>query len=212
MKKSNKLMIFFIVIISLEIAYESNWLKDMSYELRTYYFVALLVTLISVMTNWIKGLYEKAYFDELTQAGNRTKFKKEMRKLDFKENKGLGMFLDLDNFKRINDTYGHDIGDYVLKIVVERLHKIFNKKNVYRLSGDEFFILHKSVEEKSIGGKAEETIKELKKPIDVSGVNLKVCGSIGVCPINKDINNTSEFLHRADVAMYKAKKVVRGAL
>ena len=133
-----------------------------------------------------------------------------MEKLNFESNKGLGMFLDLDNFKRINDTYGHRVGDLVLKEVVGRLQNIFNPKSVYRLCGDEFFILCENTTEDDIETKAIETLRELRKPLEILGSTIKVCGSIGICPINPKIKNTSEFLHRADVAMYTSKKNGKG--
>lgn len=183
--------------------------KGTIYKITTYILVIVIISLLAKY-RWIKDLHKKAYFDELTTAKNKTRFKKEMGRLNFESNRGLGMFLDLDNFKRINDTYGHHMGDLVLKEVVKRLHKIFDHKSIYRLSGDEFFILHKNIEEDDIERTAAETLKELRKPLKILGATLKVHGSIGICPMSPKIKNTSEFLHRADVAMYTAKKNGKG--
>ncbi len=146
----------------------------------------------------------------MTAAKNRIKFKKEIEKLDLENKTALGMILNIDNFKRINYVYGHRVGDYVLKAIVERLQKVFDKKSVYRFSGDEFFILHENTGEEHVELKASKVMEELKKPLELMGTKIRLCGSIGVCSINNKTKDVSEFLHRANIAMYEAKKSGKG--
>lgn len=170
----------------------------------------IAATIIILNYKLIKNLYQKAYFDELTAAKNRVKFKKEIEKLDLENKPALGMMLNIDNFKNINYVYGHSAGDYVLKTIVKRLQEVFGKKSVYRFSGDEFFILHEDTGEEHVELKANKVMEELKKPLDLMGTKIRLFGSIGICSMNNKTKDVSEFLHRANVAMYKAKKSGKG--
>ncbi len=174
-------------------------------ELTKFLLCLSFIILFFIKYRWINSLYKKAYFDELTSAKNKIKFKQDIENLNFENTVGLGMFLNLDNFKRINDTYGQDIGDFVLKKVASRLQKIFKKENVYRISGDEFFILHKNISKGQIHSKASKVLKRIQKPVNIYGRSIDIYTSIGICPINESIQNTSDLLHRTDVAMHNVK-------
>ncbi|MEA1954678.1 MAG: EAL domain-containing protein [Campylobacterota bacterium] len=158
-------------------------------------------------------LYYQARHDVLTGLPNRTLFTEKLEegiKRSLRKNKILAlMFIDLDQFKAINDSLGHAIGDMVLRKAAARLSKIVGKHNsVYRLGGDEFTVIMENIKKKKdISILAEKVLKILQEPI-VSGIHiLHISGSIGIgiCPDNA--KNISDLLKNSDVAMYKAKEL-----
>src|ERR1700689_1242017 len=122
------------------------------------------------------------------------------------------MFVDLDNFKSINDTYGHDAGDAVLQAVAMRLaHNSRNDDTVSRYGGDEFlFLLTPLHEQKDIAMIAAKILKAIQAPCDVriGDVIVKPCleASIGISVFPKDGASASALIKRADEAMYGAKE------
>ena len=153
----------------------------------------------------------QAYHDALTQLPNRVLFEDRLQQsLNKAEKNGekLGLlFIDLDNFKQINDTLGHQYGDEVLKIVAKRLaHCIREEDTLARLGGDEFTILiqdlHKS---SSVSKVAQQIIESLKPPIKLKNHELHITASIGISLYPKDSQNRNDLLKYADTAMYKAK-------
>ncbi len=159
-----------------------------------------------------KNLKMLAYYDHLTTALNRVSFKDAMNKINFKRDKGVGMYVDLDDFKVINENYGHHAGDMVLKEAVSRLQKVFKKDTVYRLAGDEFFIFHKDIEVEDGVELARKAMAELNKPIKILGTIFNIGASIGICELHEKIANLDYFMHKADIAMYTAKKNGRGSI
>ncbi|RCW43674.1 PAS domain S-box-containing protein/diguanylate cyclase (GGDEF)-like protein [Halopolyspora algeriensis] len=152
-------------------------------------------------------LEHEATHDPLTGLANRTLV---LRRCDERSRAHpiAVLYIDLDNFKRINDSLGHGIGDDVLRIVGERLvHATFGETLVGRIGGDEFVVL-------SSGESAHDTLAELgerlldslTRPIHLQGRQLHVNGSIGisVSPAG-DIRTGQDLLRDADVAMYRAK-------
>jgi len=121
-------------------------------------------------------------------------------------------FIDLDNFKVINDTLGHNFGDELLKVVAKRMVDCVRASDtVVRLGGDEFVILFfdqaKGFDETS------ETLRKVRKtvanPVPVDGHTLRVTASIGVATFPSDGNDVDELLANADAAMYRAKETGR---
>ena len=157
-------------------------------------------------------LYYRANHDELTGLANRVLFMSELQK-GLQEAKQLQqelvlMFIDLDRFKKINDSLGHSIGDSVLKIVGERLKLIVDKDDmVARLGGDEFLVMIKDVKKHDdILSKANKILKIIKEPINIDHYTLYSSASIGIGRYPVDDVIADNLLKYADTAMYKAKE------
>ncbi len=126
------------------------------------------------------------------------------------------MFLDLDNFKVINDTYGHQAGDAVLRTVAMRLgHNVRTDDTVSRYGGDEFlYLLTPLQEQKDIEMIAAKVLKAIRVPCDVvvgdGLVQLCLSASIGISVFPKDGASAAELIRRADEAMYGAKQLGSG--
>lgn len=122
------------------------------------------------------------------------------------------LFIDLDNFKRINDSLGHHVGDHLLQAVARRLQGCLRKDDMLsRLGGDEFVIaaisLRSSEEAALIAAKA---LKALEMPFDIDGQILHTGGSIGISLYPEDGTNVETLMRAADGAMYHAKENGRG--
>lgn len=117
------------------------------------------------------------------------------------------MMMDLDNFKKINDSLGHQIGDQLLKLVAQRLNNIIPKHTtLYRLGGDEFALLiDKSSDIAASAIIANEVIEAFREPFSLAGEILVVGVSIGIVLYPEDEQNEQALLRKADIAMYHAK-------
>ena len=117
------------------------------------------------------------------------------------------MFIDLDHFKSINDTHGHDVGDAVLRFVAQRLQALVRSGDtVSRRSGDEFLFLMLEVKNAAtVQALALDIIEHIAQPCVIDGVRLSVASSIGVAYYPSDGESASELLKYADMAMYAAK-------
>ena len=117
------------------------------------------------------------------------------------------MFLDLDGFKAINDTYGHSAGDSVLKEVAKRLLENAREVDtVCRNGGDEFLYL--LVDPQEIGNVeriAENVLKNIARPISIEGLRIVIKASIGIAVYPDDGNTGEQLIKNADTAMYRAK-------
>ncbi|WP_230969880.1 EAL domain-containing protein [Nitrogeniibacter aestuarii] len=122
------------------------------------------------------------------------------------------MFLDLDHFKRVNDSLGHPTGDRLLIAVVERLRTVLREGDtISRLGGDEFVILLNDIGTSSAAAAiAEKIIMAFKTPIDIGGNPLVTSASIGIAMAPQDGEDFDALLQRADTAMYRAKEQGRG--
>jgi len=118
------------------------------------------------------------------------------------------IFCDLDNFKPINDTYGHNVGDEVLKIVSNELKKVLRKEDtICRFGGDEFVILVEELEDFEYLEKILQKIKDITNhPYNINGLNIDIGMSIGASIFPDDGITGKELISSADAAMYKAKK------
>lgn len=124
------------------------------------------------------------------------------------------MFIDLDDFKAINDTYGHDVGDGVLRLVAERLRSfVRDGDTVSRRSGDEFlFLMLEAGDANNARAMAQNIIAMIAAPCTIDGVGLSVQASIGIAVFPDDATEPAELLKRADRAMYEAKQQPSGAV
>lgn len=153
----------------------------------------------------------QATHDALTLLPNRAllndRFEMDLARARREQRSGALMFIDLDNFKQINDDYGHDVGDHVLMVVAERLKgEVRNYDTVARIGGDEFCVLLPNVESLDILKNLAERIREsLTKPCCVAGWSLTMTASIGIACYPHDGDSLGEIMKAADVAMYEAK-------
>ncbi|MFZ4535614.1 ABC transporter substrate-binding protein [Propionivibrio sp.] len=118
------------------------------------------------------------------------------------------LFVDLDGFKLINDTHGHEAGDFLLKAVASRLiEQVRPGDTVARLAGDEFLVLCEQVEQPATTSVMAERINDtLRQPFNFNGLPLAVTASVGVASGNGSTHSADDLLRCADAAMYAAKK------
>lgn len=169
-----------------------------------------------------KKLYEKeiaqlAFFDPLTHLPNRRLLIDRLNQvqLECERNKHFAalMFIDLDGFKDLNDTFGHDYGDLLLQQVANRLSNLIRKGDtVARLGGDEFIIVLKDLSEciddagKEVIIIADKIMKALKMPYELKLIEYGCTSSMGITFIQGRENDQDELIKQADSAMYDAKK------
>ena len=163
-----------------------------------------------------EGSRNAALHDQLTGLPNRVLFKDRLEHgiAQAKRHRWIlaVMFVDLDNFKSINDTYGHQAGDAVLHTVAARLaHNTRTDDTVSRYGGDEFlYLLTPLHEQKDIAMIAAKILKAIQAPCDlrVGDVIVSLCleASIGISVFPKDGNSAAALIQRADDAMYGAKE------
>jgi len=155
-----------------------------------------------------------AKHDTLTGISNRFALEEELKRLinsskRAKEKFAL-LFLDLDHFKDINDTFGHDFGDKLLKEVVARVSPKLRRSDIFaRLGGDEFVIVLANIHEVNLSVMIEKIISLFRNSWNIDGHLLQVSTSIGVVLYPKDGRDEVELLKNADIAMYRAKELGR---
>lgn len=152
-----------------------------------------------------------ADFDVLTGLLNRTAaegaYQELLQRSD--QNQSVIMyFIDLDNFKSINDAFNHRAGDELLKVIAKRLQSLLNGQSIAgRLGGDEFIIVIREDAQFDHREFAEKIAREVAEPFDFLGVELAVTASIGVAMLSQRHLTFEEALRCADMAMYQAKKL-----
>ncbi len=124
-----------------------------------------------------------------------------------KDWKAAIMFVDLDGFKGVNDTYGHLVGDMVLKMVAQRLSKIVRKADtVGRIGGDEFLVIQTEVYNNADAALvADKILHQLAEPFELGGNTIKIGGSIGIAMYPTHGDNLQVLIKKADHAMYETK-------
>jgi diguanylate cyclase (GGDEF)-like protein len=175
-------------------------------------FESMLETLRSSMGT----IRQLAFYDTVTGLPNREKIRGDAPKIIEASKCGALLFLDLDGFKSINDTFGHKSGDVLLKKVAERLTDFFaeelgsegkNKVTIARVGGDEFVAIVPQVESELAAKRvARNLIDVLRFPFEVGGLRMSIGASVGVTRFPVDGNTYEELLINADLAMYSAKK------
>ncbi len=152
-----------------------------------------------------------AMHDPLTGLANRTTFHRTLVQSLESATAELGiavMFVDLDHFKEVNDSFGHPVGDSLIKEVANRLNEIAPSALVSRVGGDEFTLLIPAHDLKTIDRLAEEIIDRLRMPFQIEGSLITVGASIGVSLFSPGVDAT-EMTRRADIALYHAKAAGR---
>lgn len=156
-------------------------------------------------------LKRRAYHDELTGLPNRTSLVNSLANqtsVGARRNKKFSiLFIDLDNFKQVNDTYGHNGGDQVLKQIAERLIRCVRDEDmVGRYSGDEFIAVLNETEDKLHSESVAERVrKELSADIRIDEHSVSISCSIGIALYPQHGRNPEELIQKADEAMYLAK-------
>ncbi len=157
------------------------------------------------------SLYNLAHFDTLTGIPNRYLFNEKLDQAIVKSNheqmQFALFFIDLDDFKRINDTYGHKAGDHVLVSLVKSISEVINEEDTMaRIGGDEFALITEEVGDKiTIEKLAKKIIQEISKPIYFEKRVIFISCSIGICQYPQDTTCKEELIHFADIAMYEVK-------
>ncbi|MCP4233194.1 MAG: EAL domain-containing protein [Aestuariibacter sp.] len=159
-----------------------------------------------------KRIRQLAYTDELTGLASRARFYQtleELIKTSKRHNRSFSLlYIDLDDFKDINDSLGHDIGDLLLKEVARRLTSVSRETDfVGRLSGDEFCILvEDAVDDYNAANVAQRCLETVSQPIELSARKYKPACSIGIAHYPDDGENLPSLLKAADTSLYAAKE------
>ena len=145
--------------------------------------------------------------DFLTGLPNRSKFMEDLENCVRTEAPCTIMMLDIDNFKHINDTYGHTTGDEALRQLADRLKGMKTPLlTPYRFAGDEFIIILRSCQRKIVEKEVVHCFQLFDKPFLLAGEKRKVGGSIGVASYPADAKDIEHLIICADDAMYQVKK------
>lgn len=176
----------------------------------------LLTVLFSAFITFIIYLLKKfehqAYHDKLTGLANRKyfaeKFEKLKQKANFNENNIGLIFIDINKFKEINDTYGHDIGDKVLENIAAKMKNNLKEEDlVARLGGDEFLIALSNLDSKEkIIKVAKRLVKKLNGLLVINEEKIEISVSSGISFYPEDSSDLEKLIKNADSAMYKAKR------
>jgi len=153
----------------------------------------------------------QAYHDPLTNLPNRVLFQDRLQQAiahsKRNDEKFALLFIDLDQFKKINDSLGHPIGDKVLIETANRFQQLVREEDTLsRLGGDEFTIILKNIkDEKNTATAAQKLINSMKKSIEIAHHQLHISASIGISIYPDDTDSQEDLIKFADTAMYKAK-------
>ena len=159
------------------------------------------------------ALVQLANYDSLTGLPNRTllldRVQHAFEQASRDQSSLCLFFIDLDRFKQINDSLGHEAGDTLLQIIGKRIEKILRKSDtVARLGGDEFVVMIEKIEaEKDIAHLANQMIIELARSVTLKNQIVSVSASIGIALYPDDASTPTELLKNADIAMYHAKEL-----
>lgn len=152
--------------------------------------------------------------DDLTGLTSRRSAESRLRDLLSDSERKLSValfFIDLDNFKRINDSLGHDVGDEVLKVAAKRLINCMRDDDIVsRFGGDEFVIIMDNVDSLIASQRADRILLELKKPFTIFNQEMFLSGSIGISlSSSRGAKSVTTLMKQADVALYRAKDAGR---
>jgi len=163
------------------------------------------------------SLQQAAHYDALTNLINRRGFNQVFaeRLVEQSSNEGMlaVMFLDIDHFKRINDSLGHDAGDELLKVIAGYIKAATRSQDVVaRFGGDEFCILTALHSREEARHLAQRIMQKMKEPIDLAGRRMVMTTSIGISIFPDDGRSSEELLKNADLALYQSKGCGRNSL
>ncbi|MHB2246574.1 putative bifunctional diguanylate cyclase/phosphodiesterase [Pseudomonas fitomaticsae] len=174
--------------------------------------------LLSQLDQARMSLQHVANYDALTNLINRRGFNQIFaEKLSQKSSEGgmlAVMFLDIDHFKRINDSLGHDAGDELLKVIAQQIKSSVRSHDdvVARFGGDEFCILIGLREREEARNLAQRIMLKMKEPIELAGRRMVMTTSIGISLFPEDGSTCDELLKHADLALYQSKGAGRNGV
>lgn len=180
---------------------------DLRLELRT----AVLAESLAAANEELTYL---ALHDKLTKLPNRVlledRFEQMLQAADRARNRFAVLFVDLDGFKAINDSFGHQAGDHLLSDISQRIRAaVALQDTVSRVGGDEFVLLARVDEPEDAGTLAERLLQVAREPVSISGQPLRVSASIGIAVYPDDGTDQRALMRHADAAMYHAKSAGR---
>ena len=186
--------------------FKEKWGVISVYSLRKGYF-SIIVNNVTEIKKYAEKMSYMASFDNLTGLSNRHNLIEYLNSMVSKEEEFSVYFLDLDNFKSINDTLGHSTGDEVLKIISNKLKNIYSEEiNIGRLGGDEFIIVRKG---KNIYDEIKKfslsISKMLNETIKINRFSFNTEASIGVSYYPQHATDAETLLKYADISMYEGK-------
>lgn len=167
---------------------------------------------ISEQMAYQNQLLDMAYRDPLTDLGNRKAFGEQLQNslelMQLKQQPLALLYLDLDRFKQVNDQYGHDVGDALLKCIAERLRNSLRQPDwAYRLGGDEFTVLLPEADRNTAIKLAERLLNNLSQPFRHGDIVINfVTPSIGIALYPEHASHAEGLIKAADIAMYAAKE------
>lgn len=159
-----------------------------------------------------KEMWHQANFDRLTGLPNRAlladRIDGMLRRARRNQTEVAVLFIDLDDFKPVNDDFGHDVGDLLLREVAGRLQRLFRDEDtVSRLGGDEFVVaMHAELKSGFGQNAAGKIVASLSEPFQVAGHTLTISCSVGIARFPDDGDSADSLIQHADHAMYRAKK------
>ena len=179
---------------------------------------ASLVQDVTERLNTERTIHYMAHHDALTGLPNRRLMQDRLNQAIMaarrKQRHVAVLFLDLDRFKVVNDTLGHDTGDFILKDIARRLVGCVREVDtVSREGGDEFVIILPDLERPEHARTvADKILKEVARPVEIAGHDIHITPSIGISHYPNDATDVQQLLKQADSAMYQAKDAGRGTV
>lgn len=188
---------------------------DATRELGSSHTLAVMTDITS-LNDALNTIEQQANFDALTSLPNRHFFSlllSEQLNIDeIRRNRVAVLFVDLDRFKYVNDTHGHQTGDQLLRAAAQRIQSLLAPGDyVARLGGDEFAVLvHNVTDHETLRHLANDLIAGLEKSFVIDKCTMHISASIGIAISGNDLNSPDRLLKSADLAMYRAKSEGRG--
>jgi diguanylate cyclase (GGDEF)-like protein len=206
-------LVFGFAILLLALPFQwvrfGGWSYDLFKEMSSMTMIQLLsVIVVGTVTD---RLHRQAYYDPLTRTPNRTYMKemliRSMQTAEAKKERMAVYFLDLDRFKNLNDTMGHDAGDELLRQTAERLSLVLPKEVILgRLGGDEFIVLWaQDITDTEALQLGDKMVNALHQPFTIDGKSLHITTSVGVSIYPDHGGDAATLMKHADAAMYRAK-------
>lgn len=180
--------------------------------------VIIGVSIVLILEHWYyknsnKELREELNIDELTKAFNRRAATKKLHEIFYLFKRYNNVYaiiiFDIDDFKKVNDSYGHDIGDRVLRNIVEIINNSTrNTDFLYRWGGEEFLLICEGLKEEHLNSFTDKILKDIESfEYEYQGEKYHVTISIGASYFNEDDDSFLSAFKRADMALYKSKKL-----
>lgn len=216
--------------ISEEIAINGNWFSERKadFEGKWYSFsISHITTKEEEITHYVTvvqditerkhaeaELYKQANFDPLTGLPNRRKANEYLTSRlqeAWKHKKKVAvLYIDIDNFKNVNDTFGHQIGDQLLSLMANRLLKSCREiAQICHIGGDEFLVYYSYDDANDIERLATTLLKDVSTPVIIEGKQIYISISIGISKYPDDSNDVAGLIKFADIALYESKKTGR---